>query len=734
MLGYILDPTLQVQDVHGGTIAGAKIYLYDSNTSELATSYKDFNGAMNTNPIITDTLGNCTVIGLKGQSYDAVFKDANDNLLFSKQNLTIGNGAVGGGNTIVSAGYGIVVTPSVSGSIDNFEVAIDPAVVATISGANAIEAGDNILIKTTASGTKQINVTSAIHLANAVYQSDFKRNGIETQNILTEDYTQVKPDGVRVANDSDDNYFIMNQHAVEGGDGNDLVHLDATSLDIDHDDGTYERQIHLGTAGGPDSDWFQGLLIKNSVNNGSLSADTYDVKLHNNTGTYSLTAANQIANSAWNAIVNGDISANYAVSAGYATNAGSANYATSAGSANYTTSAGYATSASSADYATNAGSANYATSAGSANYATSAGSATYATTAHTADTLPYGRASWNGPSFQGDKIVAIIDKTNYNYGDVIVTFDIYETLAGMTDDAYRGKLCIDLRRNAEPAYTFYVSYTGKKLNLTTLYVKRDASNKVYVIFNKTNSNYCGVKAVVKSATGWQGHDFTDYITLNDDPAVSDTSSYTNITISESQPAISPMGGRGDISTPVYIDGNGVAQECTNVDVTPYTAGPGISISNHQISCAAPVYLDSLNLPTNYSFTALDGQTGTPTWLNVPNIQYQNGIVKNNNENCYSLVDRSANKMCEVDADFVIKIDAMPADSTSLAIGYGVEDNKTTSSPGCRNVLFYATGMYYIHLHCLITSKDFYFFAQNQSNLVGGGTASVYLQNVTIRSI
>lgn len=304
MLGYILDPTLQVQDVHGGTIAGAKIYLYDSNTSELATSYKDFNGAMNTNPIITDTLGNCTVIGVKGQSYDAVFKDANDNLLFSKQNLTIGNGAVGGGNTIVSAGYGIVVTPSVSGNIDSFEVAIDPSVVATISGANAIEAGDNILIKTTASGTKQINVTSAIHLANAVYQSDYKRNGIETQNILTEDYTLVKPDGVRVANDSDDDYFVIDQHAIEGGDGNDLVHLDATSLDIVHNDGTHERQIHLGTAGDSDSDWFQGLLIKNNANSGSLSADTYDVKLQNNTGTYSLTATNQLANSAMTAAQN----------------------------------------------------------------------------------------------------------------------------------------------------------------------------------------------------------------------------------------------------------------------------------------------------------------------------------------------------------------------------------------------------------------------------------------------
>lgn len=632
MLGYILDPTLQVQDVHGGTIAGAKIYLYNSNTSELATSYKDFNGAMNTNPIITDTLGNCTVIGVKGQSYDAVFKDANDNLLFSKQNLTIGNGAIGGGNTIVSAGYGIVVTPSVSGNIDTFEVAIDPSVVATISGANAIEAGDNILIKTTASGTKQINVTSAIHLANAVYQSDYKRNGIETQNILTEDYTQVKPDGVRVANDSDDNYFIMNQHAVEGGDGNDLVHLDATSLDIDHDDGTYERQIHLGTAGGPDSDWFQGLLIKNSMNSGSLSADTYDVKLQNNTGTYSLTATNQLANSAMSAAQNPGQHLSAGANINITGNTVSAKSWTN-----------------------------------EIAQATSGKLDTSATT------------SW--------------DVAAYSAGNNI----------NITNHVVSGKDWTSAINNAASTNGWDVAAysAGSNINITN-----------HVISGKNWSNDILAATSGKLDSSWTaGKDVTPY------------SAGANINITNH--VVSGKDWTNDINNAASTNG---------WDVTPYSGGTGISVSGHQISCDAPVYLDSLNLPTYYSFVALDGQNGNPSWLNVPNTQYQNGIVKNNNENCYSLVDRSANKMCEIDADFVIKIDAMPADSTILSIGYGVEDNKTTTSPSCRNVLFYATGIYYIHLHCLQSSKDFYFFAQNLSYLVGGGTASIYLQNVTIRSI
>ena len=93
MLGYLLDPAIQVQNENGVTIAGAHVYVYDSNTSELAETYKDFVGTRNTNPVITDTLGNCTIIAEDGIAYDVVFKDDHDNLLFTKENVSVNQGS-----------------------------------------------------------------------------------------------------------------------------------------------------------------------------------------------------------------------------------------------------------------------------------------------------------------------------------------------------------------------------------------------------------------------------------------------------------------------------------------------------------------------------------------------------------------------------------------------------------------------------------------------------------------
>ena len=144
-------------------------------------------------------------------------------------------------------------------------------------------------------------------------------------------------------------------------------------------------------------------------------------------------------------------------------------------------------------------------------------------------------------------------------------------------------------------------------------------------------------------------------------------------------------------------------------------------------------MDANSFPTYYSFTALDGQTGAPSWLNVPDATLSNGIVKNGNDH-YSLVDQSTYKMCEVDADFVIKIDAMPSNSSIIDIAYGGKPDQTGSLNSLRSIIFYATGTYYIHYHCIFSAKDFYFCGSNRSYLVGGGTASIYLQNVSIRSI
>ena len=65
MLQYLLNPFIQVQDKNGLSIAGAKIYVRDSDTDDLATTYSDFEGTMNTNPVLTDVLGNATVRFMK---------------------------------------------------------------------------------------------------------------------------------------------------------------------------------------------------------------------------------------------------------------------------------------------------------------------------------------------------------------------------------------------------------------------------------------------------------------------------------------------------------------------------------------------------------------------------------------------------------------------------------------------------------------------------------------------
>ena len=171
MIGYLLDPAIQVQNENGVTIPGARLYIYNHNTSDLAETYKDFEGTRNTNPVITDTLGNCTVIAEDGISYDVVFKDEEDNLLFSKQNITVTQGGSSSGNVQVTAGYGIEVTPSISAGIQKYEVAIDPTIVETFDSITKYVAGDNIVLNDLPNNEKSINLANEVILSENNYQS-----------------------------------------------------------------------------------------------------------------------------------------------------------------------------------------------------------------------------------------------------------------------------------------------------------------------------------------------------------------------------------------------------------------------------------------------------------------------------------------------------------------------------------------------------------------------------------
>lgn len=126
-LGYLLEPFIQVNTIVGTPVVGAKIYVYKGNTSVLATTYNDFEGHLNTNPVRTNTLGNCTIIADDSISYDIEIRDALGLLLMSKKNITIGNAASGSGELVVEAGYGVEVTRT-QGS---WKVAVDTDLIAT---------------------------------------------------------------------------------------------------------------------------------------------------------------------------------------------------------------------------------------------------------------------------------------------------------------------------------------------------------------------------------------------------------------------------------------------------------------------------------------------------------------------------------------------------------------------------------------------------------------------------
>ena len=145
-LGYLLDPFIQIQNDNGTPIVGAKIYVYNADTTNLAITYNDFEGHLNTNPVITDDLGNATIIADDGIEYDISVHDENDLLLFTKKYVSVDKTSSAGGNTQVAPGYGVTVE-----SVGNtFVVSIDTDLIATKDDLDdkqdKLHAGDNIEI------------------------------------------------------------------------------------------------------------------------------------------------------------------------------------------------------------------------------------------------------------------------------------------------------------------------------------------------------------------------------------------------------------------------------------------------------------------------------------------------------------------------------------------------------------------------------------------------------------
>jgi hypothetical protein len=87
---FLLDPFIQIRDNNGLTVLGAKVYVYNADTTVPAVTYCDFEGHFNTNPVIADSLGNVSVIAEQGSLYDVVINYPDGTLLMSQKHITPG--------------------------------------------------------------------------------------------------------------------------------------------------------------------------------------------------------------------------------------------------------------------------------------------------------------------------------------------------------------------------------------------------------------------------------------------------------------------------------------------------------------------------------------------------------------------------------------------------------------------------------------------------------------------
>jgi len=182
-LGYLLDPFIQVNTIVGTPVVGAKIYVYNANTTNLAITYRDFQGHLNTNPVRTDTLGNCTIIADDVRTYDIEVRDALGLLLMSKKNVSIAGTSGESSDVAVEAGYGV----SVSRVNNIFTVSVDTTLIATkddlTTKQDKMRAGDNIEI----TQQNQINVVNRRELL-AEYPIKMDRGADKLKLYIDEEY------------------------------------------------------------------------------------------------------------------------------------------------------------------------------------------------------------------------------------------------------------------------------------------------------------------------------------------------------------------------------------------------------------------------------------------------------------------------------------------------------------------------------------------------------------------
>lgn len=288
---YLLTPFIQVNDINGKPIAGAKVYVYGSDTTESVITYQNFDGGLNTDPILTDELGNCTVLvdddcGL----CDVYIYDDNDKFIMSKKYIT--PGVEGGGSsssTTVAAGYGIIVTQP-TGNV--YKVSIDTDIIATQDDLenkqDKLIGGDNIEITqqnvVNVTGRKQINTVAPLYTVESDNQIYF---GLNTDAFVS---SAVLNDYLTTAQYAIDSGAFLTQDALSGY---------ATKSELSSTSGILSGAVDYISAHCGASYPVSAEEAVQYVTNHSATINEVNLTYQANSGSY-LTAHQPISSNQWN--------------------------------------------------------------------------------------------------------------------------------------------------------------------------------------------------------------------------------------------------------------------------------------------------------------------------------------------------------------------------------------------------------------------------------------------------
>lgn len=123
-LAYLLDPQIQISEKNGLLNVAGFLRVYLNGTDDRATTYKDFNGTLNTADIVLDNNGRAVVIADSSKSYRLEVYTPDGELLWTQYPLnTLVGGAGGASGVVVESSDGTVdVTRYNDGGIVHYDL------------------------------------------------------------------------------------------------------------------------------------------------------------------------------------------------------------------------------------------------------------------------------------------------------------------------------------------------------------------------------------------------------------------------------------------------------------------------------------------------------------------------------------------------------------------------------------------------------------------------------------